>query len=92
MKKGCDDENDFFERELDLCDALLDIAGPKPLAGLITKARLGYENAVLWIGTVRDPMKLGRLTTKLDRLRERLSKFAVQAASRAPDAAVKPVA
>ena len=75
MKKDCDDEIDFFERELNLSHALLDIAGPKQLASLIAKARLGYENVVLWIGAVRDPVKLDRISAKLDRLRERLSRY-----------------
>lgn len=91
MKKDCDNEIDFFERELNLCHSLLDIAGPKPLTGLIAKARLGYESAVLWIGTVRDPMKLGRITRKLDRLRERLSRYSPPAPSAAAAVAVKPV-
>jgi hypothetical protein len=79
MKKACDDEIDLFERELNLSHALLDIAGPKPLTDLIAKARLGYENVVLWIGTVRDPMKLGRIAANLDRLRERLSRCSREA-------------
>ena len=91
MKKDCNDEIDFFERELNLCHALLDIAGPKPLAGLVAKARLGYENAVLWVGTVRDPMKLRRITETLDRLRERLLRYSPEAQSAAASLAVKAV-
>lgn len=44
MKKDCDDKSDLFERELNLSHAFLDIAGPKPLAGIIAKAWLRYEN------------------------------------------------
>jgi hypothetical protein len=81
MKKDCDEEIDFFERELNLCHALLDIAGPKPLTDVIAKAWLGYENVMLWIGTVRDPMKLNRIAAKLDRLGERLAGSPGRAAS-----------
>lgn len=74
MEKDGDEVIAFFESELNLSHGLLDIAGPKPLTEIIAKARLGYENVVLWIGTVHDPSKLGRITAKLDRLRERLSR------------------
>ena len=74
MDKTCDEEIGLSERELNLSHALLDIAGPKPLTDLIAKARMGYENALQCIGSVHDPAKLGRITAKLDRLRERLSK------------------
>jgi hypothetical protein len=89
MKKNHEDEIDFFEGELNLCHALLDIAGPKHLTGLIAKARLGYENAMLWIGTVRDPIKLSRITTKLDRLRQRLSRYSTEPQSAAAGVAIK---
>ncbi|MBV8072059.1 MAG: hypothetical protein JO270_19285 [Acidobacteriaceae bacterium] len=74
MQADRDEEVEFFESELDVCHALLDIAGPKPVKDLIAKARLGYENALQWIGTVRDPSKLGRIRAKLDRLGQRLSR------------------
>jgi hypothetical protein len=66
-------EVEFLERELDLCHAFLDIAGPKRLASLLSKAREGYENVLHLIDVVNDPGKLSRLTPKLNRLRERLS-------------------
>jgi len=81
MQKDCDQEIEFFEREVDLCHAFLDIAGPKPLADLIAKVRLGYENVLHCIGTVRDPAKLGRIRAKLDRLKERLSAISSPAPS-----------
>lgn len=73
MEQDREQEFKFFESELDICHAFLDIAGPKPLTHLISKARLGYEHVLLWIGTVHDSTKLGRINAKLDRLRERLS-------------------
>lgn len=73
MEMNADERIEFIERELNLSHALLDVAGPKPLTDLIAKARLGYENAILWIGNVPDPMKLLRITAKLDRLKERLA-------------------
>ena len=47
MEKDLEPEIKFFESELDLCNAFLDIAGPKPLTNLIAKARLGYETVLL---------------------------------------------
>ena len=73
MEKDREQEITFFEHELDICHAFLDIAGPKPLANLIAQARLGYEDVMLWIGTMHDSAKLVRISAKLDRLRERLS-------------------
>jgi len=73
MEKDVEPEVKFFESELDLYNAFLDIAGPKPLTNLIAKARLGYETVLLWAGTMHDPTKLARINAKLDRLRERLS-------------------
>lgn len=73
MEIEIDDQVEVFESELNLCHALLDVAGPRPLSETIAKARLGYENALQWIGSVRDPIKLRRISGKLDRLRERLS-------------------
>lgn len=72
MEMDSDEQIEFIERELNLSHALLDVAGPKPLTDLIAKARLGYENAMLWIENVHDTTKLRRITAKLDRLRERL--------------------
>ncbi|MBV8551543.1 MAG: hypothetical protein JOY54_09600 [Acidobacteriaceae bacterium] len=91
MEIDSDVEIEFFERELNLSHALLDIAGPKPLTDLIAKARLGYENAMLWIGTVHDPTKLCRISAKLDRLKERLSRCSSQTASAAMSVGVKVV-
>ena len=73
METDCDEEVEFFESELDVCHALLDLAGPKPLTDLIAKARQGYENALQWTGTVHDPARLRRISAKLDRLRDRLA-------------------
>lgn len=84
MDKDCNEEIEFFESELDLSHALLDVAGPKPISDLIAKARAGYEDALHWIGSVRDPAKRSRISAKLDRLKERLSKCS----SRAPSATI----
>lgn len=81
METYYDEEVQFFESEVDLCHALLDIAGPKPPTDLISKARLGYEHVVLWAGTVHEPARLGKITKKLDRLRERLAGSPAGAAS-----------
>ena len=89
METESDEEIEFFERELNLSHALLDIAGPKPLADLIAKARLGYEYTVQCIGRVHDPAKLSRITAKLERLRERLSKCSSQVPSAAMAVRVK---
>ena len=69
------DENlplDFMESELDRCLLFLDVAGRKPTPNILATVRQGYETAVYLIGSVRDPGALGRMTAKLNRLRERL--------------------
>jgi hypothetical protein len=90
-KEDRDREIKFFESELDLAHAFLDIAGPKPLKDLIAKARVAYENASQWVGMVRDPIQLRRITAKLDRLRERLARCSSQAASATMNLRVKTV-
>jgi hypothetical protein len=61
---------EFFEREVDLYHAFLDITGPKHIPALIADARRGCQNVLDWIGTVNDPTRLARLSTKLNRLKE----------------------
>jgi hypothetical protein len=63
---------EFFESELDLCHALLDVAGPKPTTSILTKTVQGYETVWQWVGSLHDPSKFSRVTTKLDRSRDRL--------------------
>jgi hypothetical protein len=88
MDKDREQEIKFFESELDICHAFLDIAGPKQLINLIAKARLGYENVLLWIGTMHDSSQLARINAKLDRLRERLSSCSPPAPSQTAAASV----
>jgi hypothetical protein len=74
MKSNRDDNLplDFMESELDRCLLFLDLAGRRPTANILATVRRGYESAVYLIGSVRDPGALGRMTAKLNRLRERL--------------------
>lgn len=67
----------FLDNELDLCQTFLDLAeidanDPAAADKARVNARRGYQTALSLIHTVRDPGELDRLTTKLDRLKERL--------------------
>ena len=67
----------FLDNELDLCQTFLDLAetdadDPAVADQARANARRGFEAVLSLIHTVRDPGELDRLTTKLDRLNERL--------------------
>lgn len=72
---------EFLDGELNLCETFLDIADTefddKERRTLATeKAQQGYATALAWIGRVRSGYELHRLAEKLDRLQERLQRYA----------------
>ncbi len=67
----------FLDNELDLCQTFLDLAevdadDPAVANKARANAQRGFQTVLSLIATVRDPGELDRLTTKLDRLKERL--------------------
>ena len=90
MKSNRDDNLplDFMESELDRCLLFLDLAGRRPTANILATVRQGYETAVYLMESVRDPSALGRMTAKLNRLRERLFPLSLSGSATIPVKAV----
>jgi hypothetical protein len=67
---------EFLDRELDISQTFLDVAeleagDPERCETAEKNARIAYDTARTWIGSVRDADALGRLNLKLALLGER---------------------